>query len=97
MKYVKITKIKAVDSPLCPTPPMCEHIAGQPNVGTSLPIEYWVTGHLIDDVEVGKSVVVTRDCRNGVKTSGLFTTSTVTEITDSGFKTLNSEYLLLNL
>ena len=97
MKRVKITKIKAVDSPVCPTPPMCEHIPGESSDGTSLPCEYWVTGSIVEDLAIGKSLCVNRDCRNGVNASGMFITSTVVEITTTGFKTLNSEYLLETL
>lgn len=94
MKRVKITKTKATETPTHPTPLVADYIAGQINENLSLPCEYWITGTLIEGPVVGKSVQVFRDCRNGVKTTGVFLTSLVTEITPTGFKTLNSEYLL---
>jgi hypothetical protein len=97
MTRVKVTKIKAVDTPVCPTPPMCEHIPGEQSEGTSLPCEYWITGILMEPITIGKNLLVTRDCRNGINASGIFATTTVVEITPTGFKTLNSEYLLETL
>jgi len=38
--------------------------------------------------------VVDREVRCGVKMGGIFTSSVVTEVTDTGFKTLNSIYNL---
>jgi len=60
------------------------------NEKMSLPVEYTVEGYLTDDIEVGEHVVVQRVLRNGLKCFGMMTTSLVTEITDNGFKTLNS-------
>ncbi|MGA1048984.1 MAG: hypothetical protein ACO3UU_13335, partial [Minisyncoccia bacterium] len=58
----------------------------------SLPIEYNLEGELINDIEVGKSVVVSRTKRNGVDAYGIFKTSRVTEVGNNYFKTMNSVY-----
>ena len=59
----------------------------------SLPIEYNLEGELINDIEVGKSVVVSRTKRNGVDAYGIFKTSRVTDVGENYFKTQNSVYM----
>jgi hypothetical protein len=59
----------------------------------SLPIEYNLEGELINDIEVGKSVVVSRTKRNGVDAYGTFKTSRVTDVGENYFKTQNSVYM----
>lgn len=70
-----------------------DHIDGhaQPE-GFSLPLDYEIEGDLIGAIAVGSPVRVNRDTRNGVKTTGVFVTSTVTEVTDTTFRTRNSVY-----
>ena len=95
MKYVKLTKISAVENPEVKTPSFDEYDRKRDtNEKMSLPVEYTVEGYLTDDIEVGEHVVVQRVLRNGLKCFGMMTTSLVTEITDNGFKTLNSIYKL---
>jgi len=97
-EYVSISKMRAVDTPFAPTPNQDEFKPGGTNPGFSLPVEYTITGLLVDDIKVGLPVRVSRDTRNGVVASGLFYTSPVVEITtQSGklvFKTQNSVYEL---
>ena len=60
----------------------------------SLPVEYNLEGYLLnDEIQVNQSVVVDRIKRNGVKASGMFKTSHVTEVGDTYFKTQNSVYM----
>jgi len=69
------------------------HIDGQEQDGNvSLPLEYTIEGNLIGEMEIGEPVIVARDTRNGVKVSGMFTTSPVQEINGRTFKTRNSVY-----
>lgn len=91
---VKISKMTHLEDALCDAPPIHDYLMGENNGNVSLPIDYWLEGYLTEDLSVGKSVVVSRTNRNGVEIGGLFTTSTVTEITNDGFKTLNSVYKL---
>jgi len=93
-KYVKISKLSASDNPEFPTPNFENYEAGKCNGNVSIPINYWLEGYLISEPEVGKPVVVDREVRCGVKMGGIFTSSVVTEVTDTGFKTLNSVYNL---
>jgi len=89
---VRISKISQVENALVDTPLMETYKAGQINEGVSLPVEYYVEGFFEQEPEVGKPVVVSRTCRNGIEVSGIFTTSTVTEVNKKEFKTLNSVY-----
>jgi hypothetical protein len=94
-KKVKISKVGQVEDALYEAPSFNEYEMGKYNGDITLPIEYWLEGFLNDDEPtVGKSVVVLRTSRNGVQMGGLFSSSTVTEVTDDGFKTLNSVYKL---
>ena len=60
----------------------------------SLPVDYYIEGWLLNSITVGQCVKALRDNRNGVKMPGYFITSPVTKITDTGFETLNSIYLV---
>lgn len=93
-KYVRITKLAVCADPEFPTPSLEDYELGKINANMSIPLDYWLEGYLISEPEVGKSVVVDREVRCGVKTPGIFTSSIVTAITDTGFKTLNSVYNL---
>ena len=93
-KYVRISKLAAVADPEYPTPSLENYEAGKDNGNVSIPVDYWLEGYLISGPEVGKPVVVDREVRCGVKMAGIFTSSIVTEIIDTGFKTLNSVYNL---
>lgn len=70
------------------------HVSGTIQLdGLSLPVEYEIEGELSAAIEVGKSVLVFRDKRNGVKAEGIFQTSTVLEVSPEGFRTRNSVYV----
>ena len=92
--YVKITKLSASEDPVCQTPSEHEYQTLKDQAIISLPVDYWVEGYLLQEPEVDKPVVVEREIRNGIKVSGLFTTSLVVEVLEDGFKTLNSVYKL---
>jgi len=94
MKKVKISKISHLKSALYDAPSLKEYEAGKDNGNVSLPVEYWLEGYLREEPTVGKSLVVDRTSRNGIEVGGIFKTSTVTEVTEDGFETLNSVYKL---
>jgi hypothetical protein len=91
-KLIRLRKIDAVKYAAYRTPSKKEYNYGNYNEGISLPIDYWVEGYLLAEPTVGKTVVVDRVSRNGEKVSGMMVTSTVTEVFEGGFKTLNSVY-----
>jgi hypothetical protein len=93
-KKVKISKLSKAENALYDAPPIHDYVMGEDNGNVSLPIDYWLEGFLTEELAVGKPIVVSRTNRNGVEIGGIFTTSTVTEITKDGFKTLNSVYKL---
>ena len=91
---VKISKVAHLENALHNTIPLSDYVAGQDNGNISLPVDYWLEGFMVEPPSVGKSLIVARTSRNGVDVGGYFTTSEVTEITEDGFKTLNSLYKL---
>lgn len=92
MKTVFIEKIAEVKGGI-PARKMEDHISGQDmDDNLSIPIEYNLEGYLIGEIEVGKNLIVDRTKRNGLEVRGMFTTSMVTEVGDSFFKTANSVY-----
>jgi len=92
MNKIYIEKLAEVSGGL-PARSKEEYIDGQYQGDShSIPVEYNLEGELSYDIEVGKPVVVGRTKRNGVEAYGIFSTSTVTEVGDNYFKTLNSVY-----
>ena len=92
MKNIYIEMLAEVPGGL-PAIKMEEHIAGESQGNNySIPVEYNLEGSLIYDIEVGKNVIVERTKRNGEEVCGMFTTSRVTEVGASYFKTQNSVY-----
>jgi hypothetical protein len=89
---IKLTKFAKSNAPLFPTPEKEDYKDGKINEGISLPMDYWIIGKLLFDIEEGKAVRVLREERNGVKVPGLFSTSLVTKIDGDKFETLNSIY-----
>jgi hypothetical protein len=94
MKKVRISKIGQVENALHESASFKDYEKGEYNPNVSLPIEYWLEGYLKQEPTIGKSVLVDRTSRNGIEVAGVFASSTVTELTDNGFKTLNSIYKL---
>jgi len=92
-KNIYIEKLAEVEDGL-PARSMNEHIMGKPNgyCYSSVPIEYSIEGYLIDDIVVGKNVIINRTKRNDEKVGGILTTSRVTEVGNNYFKTQNSVY-----
>lgn len=94
---VRLTKIGACETPEASTPTFDCYEPGTNNGEVSVPNNYCVEGFLCGEIAVGESVTMMREIRNGIKMSGLFQTSPVTKITESGFETLNSVYVLTKL
>lgn len=92
--YVRISKVGVSETPTIPTPKKEDYIPGQDNGDVSLPMEYTIEGYLLHDIQVGESVSVDRRIRNRVEARGEFVTSPVTKITEAGFETENSVYIL---
>jgi len=78
--YIKLVKLAPVEKPLYPTPEAKDFIPGQDNGDVSQPVEYTVTGKLLEDIVVGGHIQVLRDSRNGVKVAGLLQSSRITQI-----------------
>lgn len=76
---IRLQKRDASDAPLFP-PGLEDFIPGAINDGVSLPVGYWVTGTLIEDVELGKPIQLLRNNRNGEEILGMFTTSYVESV-----------------
>lgn len=91
-QHVRLTKIKASENPEFPTPYWNAYKHGVVNKKTSIPIDYWVEGYLVDPIKVGESAVINRTVRNGEKAYGLMCTSKILEINGDIFETLNSIY-----
>lgn len=98
--YVRITKFGEKENPLFKSADARNFKAGEVNSGVSLPMDYWVEGHLSESVVEGKPVKMFREVRNGVKSAGIFQTSPVTKIEKSGVgicdivETHNSKYMI---
>lgn len=73
-----------------------EYVAGVDNGDVSPPVEYEVTGTIFKFPEVGEQISIARDTRNGVKCDGIFTSSRISSIKQSGevtfLETQNSVY-----
>ena len=104
---IKLTKINTVENPSVSSASSIDEYGKSvwdslfKNTHTedhlSPPIEYSIIGTLVNDIEVGKSLMVNRESRNGVVVPGLFTTSIVQSIGYQnnkivGFTTNNSIY-----
>jgi len=92
----KITKLKSVKNPIFPTADTHDEYRESlvSDVDVSPPVDYWIIGELLAQPTVGRSLMMKRYIRNGVEIDGFFSTSCVTEITETGFCTMNSEYLM---
>lgn len=98
---VLIRKLAAVASPECRTPSDDVYVPGEINLGLSLPIDYEIEAHLLQDVVVGETMVAFRHKRNGVDVPGVFESTPVVSIErreDIGIvKTANSVYEVIPL
>jgi hypothetical protein len=89
---IKLTKIKASENPEYRTPHWNGYKHGVVNKDTSIPIDYWVEGYLINLLKIGESALIERTIRNGEKVYGFMSTSKIIKINGDVFETLNSFY-----
>jgi hypothetical protein len=91
---VRLTKLRASDSPQCAAGIWGEYQLGGINQHVSLPVDYTLTGYLLGPVVVGQNAVILRVTRNDVPVLGQFVSTKVVALTDTGFITTNSVYRL---
>jgi hypothetical protein len=56
---------------------------GQFHEGKSPPVDYWIVGELIGEIEVGKMIIIDRWNRNGVVKRGTMHTSEVMKLEEN--------------
>lgn len=98
-KRVSLIKTGIPETSKYPSASMKDYIPGEVHQGVSLPVNYTVTGVVITEPVVGLRLLIDRDSRNGVKVSGIFSSSNITKIlshseTSIQFNTENSTYLM---
>lgn len=94
---VKLTKISPSKNPVCQPGDWDNYKLGQLNSDRSLPVDYELIGTLVSPPVVGQIVRIRRTDRNGVKVLGDYQSTEVVELTEDGFRTLNSVYRLVVL
>lgn len=62
------------------------------NPTASLPVDYEILGFLVEDIRVGKPVVLLRVARNGERVLGYYQSTTVLELREDAYVTMNSVY-----
>lgn len=67
---------------------------GSADNAEALPVDYTMTGYLLDPIEVGKTFRLLRVSRNGVPAWGLYLSTPVAAITNSTVTTRNSVYVM---
>lgn len=98
-QYIRLAKMGATENPKAPTPLWDDYEHGERNLGSSIPLSYWVEGYLVTDVEPGKCIVIDRKIRNGERIDGAFQTSLIASVTPVAngslrLETQNSVYIL---
>ena len=93
---IKITKLKEAENPRFGSASSVEEYRASLDAEENLSpnIDYWIIGEPINKLKVGESFEVARFVRNGIRVPGLFQTSRVKKITENGFETENSVYLI---
>jgi hypothetical protein len=93
MQYVKVTKIALADNPEYPTCKQEDYEVGKINKFSPF-VGYTLEGYLLEEIQVGKTIKIDRQVRNGVKMQGYFHSSLVTAFDGKIAETLNSKYLI---
>lgn len=91
---VQLTKLRAAPDAEVQPGDWETYICGSYLNATSLPVDYVLTGFLLEPIQLGKSVRVLRISRNGIPALGVFESTNVVLITEDGFITRNSVYRL---
>lgn len=97
--FIIFKKISQSEEPMCPTPSFDDYSAGNLNYGKSLPSGYIIEGYLENIPEVGSSLCIKREKRNGIPVQGQTTTSEITGVTYTEkevlIRTTNSIYSII--
>jgi len=91
---VKITKLRQSEQPLARSGNWDTYIPGSWSNTDSLPVDYVMIGFLVCPPVVGSQVQLVRLIRNGVRVTGIFTSTAVVSVAVDGFTTKNSVYLM---
>jgi hypothetical protein len=91
---VKLTKLRQAGHSSVGAGNWSTYVPGAADNATSLPIDYEMTGVLLEPPTVGGRVKLLRLERNGVSAMGLFESTPVVSINGSEFSTQNSIYRL---
>ena len=91
---IRVIKLSACEAPLFPPCSWDDWRIYEENTTVSFPVDYEVEGALMDEMEVGKPIVVLRTHRNGVRADGFFYTSPVREFKNGAAITMNSIYFI---
>lgn len=93
---IKLTKLKEVENPRHGSASSVEEYRAslEAEVNLSPNVDYWVIGEPINELKVGDAFYLSRFNRNGVEVFGIMSTSIVQKITENGFETMNSVYLI---
>jgi hypothetical protein len=91
---IRLTKIEPTEGALFPTPNPEDYKYGEDNGNVSIPKGYTLEGYCAAMPAVGSQFAVERFTRNGVEAYGMFLSSTITKVTQDGFETRNSKYVL---
>jgi hypothetical protein len=93
MKYVRVLKIGTTDRPdSAPGNPMPYPYGGRCATDPSLPVDYELSGWLVQDPTVGEAIEILRCVRNGISCFGYFRSTPVAMVSDGEFHTKNSVY-----
>lgn len=94
---VKLTKVSTSENPVCQPGNWDVYKLGELNSGVSLPVDYEIIGTMEAPPMIGQRVRVRRTNRNGLEGPGEYESTQVVELTEEGFKTLNSVYRMVVL
>lgn len=92
MSFVKIKKIKQLETSKTICYESINEVLNSTRDNKSLPVEYEIEGYLKSLIGIGLPVVVLRTCRNSEPSVGLFITTTVRAAAPGWFMTDNSTY-----
>lgn len=95
---IKITKIKEAANPDFKSADWKSFVPGIENEGVSLPVDYWVKGELLQPLQEGSIIYLSRTERNGVASLGFFTSTKILSLKEENgvtvVETQNSVYIV---
>lgn len=91
--WVRATKLGEAPNAEIKAPKKEDYVPGEDNgPGTTLPVEYWAEGRMIESPKIGGRLRIWRYIRNGVHAIGIFETSFIKKIEGDTVFTGNSRY-----